>query len=152
ASSSHWIEAVAALCAETKEPPTNPTLMSLLASLRIWSTCTRSTSPTKSMTADFQSFHAELGSFSGVLINSPQPSLCYLNLNSKKRRLTVRSSDLDGDDSSGAQSSTNMMSYYLDFIKVRPDKKQNILDTLKDNDIDCYKLFKSKNITHDHMS
>ncbi|KNZ44765.1 uncharacterized protein VP01_8856g1, partial [Puccinia sorghi] len=77
----------------------------------------------------------------GVLINSPPAPLCYLNLNSKKRRpsssssstsemgkillellankkkQSVPSSDLDGDDSSGVQSGTTTMGDYFDFIK-----------------------------------
>ena len=76
--------------------------------------------------------------------------LLDLLVNKKKRSAT--SSDSDGDTSSGIESDTNTMGDYLDFIKIQPAKRQSILNTLEDNDIDSFKLFKSKNITCDHMS
>ncbi|KNZ59646.1 hypothetical protein VP01_1688g1 [Puccinia sorghi] len=70
---------------ETKEDPTKPIMMSLLATSRIQSTCTcrsctRSTFPKERVMKTWPH------SLMNVLINLPPASLHYLNLNSKKRR------------------------------------------------------------------
>ena len=44
------------------------------------------------------------------------------------------------------------MHNYLDFIKIQPSKKDSVFDILDENDITSFRFFKSKTITHEHMS
>ena len=110
----------------------------------------------------------------GVSITLPPASLRYVSLSSKKQKIeqTFDSKDVgqllvnllanrdrgcspepsDGSLSSGEESETHTMSDYLDFVKIRTSKQAEVLEILNQNDINSFKLFKSKSITQDHMS
>ena len=76
-----------------------------------------------------------------------------IQLLASKQKKNNDSSDSDSEDSeSGIQSNSTTISKYLDFINLRPSKKQSVLDILETNDIVSFKLFKSKTITHENMS
>ena len=56
------------------------------------------------------------------------------------------------EESFGIEHETNNIKPYLDFIHIKSSKKDDVFETLDWNDITSFKFFKSKSITHDHMS
>ncbi|KNZ49234.1 uncharacterized protein VP01_5133g2 [Puccinia sorghi] len=111
----------------------------------------------------------------GVSISSPPSSLRFVNLSSKKCKINHETSGSnnvgqllvnllisknkvgcpspsDGSQSSDSEVGTTAIINYLKFIKIRPTKHEEVLEILEKNDITSFKLFKSKNITQDHMS
>ena len=107
-------------------------------------------------------------------MDSPPSSIKFLSLSSKKRKTThsfgsknvvqllgdllgnkaegSSPTQSDSDHSSSVPSETEVMGDYLEFIKIRPDKCEAVLEILDQNDIGSYKLFQSKSITQSHMS
>ena len=69
-----------------------------------------------------------------------------------KKNDSATSSGSDDKESLGIESVTSNMHDYLDFIKIRPSKKDTVFDILNKNDITSFNFFKAKSITHEHMS
>ena len=69
-----------------------------------------------------------------------------------KKNDSATSSGSDDEESFGIKSVTSNMHDYLDFIKIRPSKKDTVFDILDKNDITSFKFFKAKSITHENMS
>ncbi|KNZ62077.1 uncharacterized protein VP01_1316g4 [Puccinia sorghi] len=110
----------------------------------------------------------------GVSVFSP-PLLIKFLLSSKKRKTTqlfgskevhvqllgtlLRNkaeggspAQADGNQSSTVPLETDVMGNYLDFIKIRPDKQDTVLEILDQKDISSYRLFQSKSINQRKMS
>ena len=56
------------------------------------------------------------------------------------------------EESFGIESDKNNITAYIDYIKIRPSKKEDVLGILEANNITSFKFFKSESITHAHMS
>ena len=69
-----------------------------------------------------------------------------------QRKSNDKSSNSDSDDSSGSESNSHTIEEYIDFVKIWPSRRESVMEILESNDIISFKLFESKNITHENMS
>ncbi|OAV97977.1 hypothetical protein PTTG_25899 [Puccinia triticina 1-1 BBBD Race 1] len=100
----------------------------------------------------------------GVNYHSPPSALHFEKLSAyKKRKLSqfieearpqpnLPSSPAEALDASSVVAPDEaLMSQYIDFIKIKPSKKANVLSILKEKDITHPKMFQSANITREDM-
>jgi hypothetical protein len=102
----------------------------------------------------------------GVTLDSPPPELKFEKLSAyKKRKLshstvsdasppTYQSSSRtdESDNSSVVEPDENLMAEYVDFVKVKPTKKEEVLRILNEKDVTNPKFFQSDSITREDMS
>ncbi|EFP76223.1 hypothetical protein PGT21_007612 [Puccinia graminis f. sp. tritici] len=112
--------------------------------------------------------HAIMQSVDGVTLHSPPPELKFEKLSAyKKRKLShstvhdaspptyqssSRTQESESDNSSVVEPDENLMAEYVDFVKIKPTKKEEVLRILNEKDVTNPKFFQSNSITREDMS
>ncbi|KAA1107675.1 hypothetical protein PGT21_021780 [Puccinia graminis f. sp. tritici] len=102
----------------------------------------------------------------GINLHSPPPKLKFEKLSAyKKRKLShstvndtspptyqISSRAEESDNSSVVEPDKNLMAEYVDFVKVKPTKKEEVLRILNKKDVTSPKFFQLDSITREDMS
>ncbi|EFP85549.2 uncharacterized protein PGTG_11905 [Puccinia graminis f. sp. tritici CRL 75-36-700-3] len=109
--------------------------------------------------------NAIMASEAGVSLHSPPLALKFKKLSAYKKRKLSHPVDNSGpppyqrsspaeesDNSSVAEPDENLMEKYIDFVKVKPNKKEEVLRILTEKDVTNPKFFQSDSITREDMS